>query len=426
MARQAAQDLLDAGFLPIPSKEKRPAVAHKPRPGGGGPLWTREVARRNMHLFDTYRELGVLCDNGVVVIDFDDVTTYDAWRADGLGSVFDATVLAKTRKGFHVWFRRSALCDQLDLFDGPTGFRIDADGRKIKNPIDVKTITRATTTVTVDNAEHVYHTPGFCSTWPSANKSWINSPFDFVLQPLPESLLTRLLKLRNQNASQRSAFTKPLRALRYRPPRVESTFWRPRMLDCACLAAMGFPADDMQDVLEYETMNDDMKNARYVGGTMQFKLKEGVPCPLCFEPKGHHNSYWVGHMADGTRRIRSNSRSCTAVAQMIPWTPAGQAAWMQDMRSIGTPASSRTMETFENQYSWFTQARDGFFFERTTFVFASNQGYGVIRFGLNALVGGYPRARLTTMPWVDDFLDSWVVPIPPLFFQTLERANAEE
>jgi hypothetical protein len=415
--------LLDSGFLPIPSKEKRPAVKHKPPPGGAGPLWSRDVARRNLELFDRFKELGVLCDDGVIVIDFDDVASYHTLRSKGFGQAFDTTVLARTRKGFHVWFRRTPLCEELGFYDGPMGFFTDASGKKQKKPMDIKTITRVKTTVLLPQGTCEYHTPGFCATFPSANKVWMNSPHNVALLPMPDDLLRLLHHERHASdpVVPRAVAPSAPRQL----PVSSVSFWRPCMLDEPCLTAMGFPRDKMRDIFEYASMNDNMTRAGYVNGTMQFKLVAGTKCPLCAKPDGHGNSYWVGHMKDGTRRTLNHTSSCTPngrrSAVLVPWTTEGVTRWLSAMRSEGTAASSQIMEAFENAYNWFTRPREGFFY-KSSLVFVCNEGYGIVQYALNKLIGGFPRAGLAAMPWIDELPDPWPVPISPAFFLALEES----
>jgi len=64
------------------------------------------------------------------VIDFDTVDLYQEWHAL-FASSFDATVSARTRKGFHIYYVRTPLCDELDLGDGPVGSVRDAKVRCI-------------------------------------------------------------------------------------------------------------------------------------------------------------------------------------------------------------------------------------------------------------------------------------------------------
>lgn len=164
---EAAVRLLNAGFLPIPSRRKHPAVPHKPV-GGSAPRWRRDMVLDNLPEFEKCKDLGILCDQGVFVVDFDDVGVYESWREGGFAAEFDNTVLAKTRKGFHVWFKRTALCDELGLNDGPVGTFVDTDGVKKKKPMDIKTVTSSSSTVVaLDGSTSQYWTPGFCAVHPS-------------------------------------------------------------------------------------------------------------------------------------------------------------------------------------------------------------------------------------------------------------------
>ena len=268
-----------------------------------------------LHTFDRVGDLGVLCDGGLFVVDFDEEATYHEWHAQ-FGAAFDDTVLAKTRKGFHVWFKRTPLCDALGLRDGPVGTFPGPDGKLLKKPMDIKTITASASQVPdPDNPGQTktYYTPGFCAVYPSPNKTWIRSPFEHVIRDVPDDLARRLLAERGGKpvpltgeGKRRREFTvvEELTATKTK------AFWRACELDVPCLVAMGFRRDLFLTLYEYEATKTRTEGG-YVGGTvLEFQMKKGFPCPLCGKSEGHSNSFWVAHLPDGSRKIKNMSPTC--------------------------------------------------------------------------------------------------------------------
>lgn len=190
--RAAAQELLDAGFLPIPAKAKHPTLPHTVEyAGASGPQWSRAHALADMAIFDKHTDIGILTDN-IIILDFDELDQSHSMGRELMASflalapqAFAETAAAKTGHGMHFYFRRTPLCDSLGVFDGGIGYAKDSngafilkpDGKKIKKPMDIKTLTNRTRE-TKDEAgrKGLYRTPGFCSTPPSIGKVWIRSP----------------------------------------------------------------------------------------------------------------------------------------------------------------------------------------------------------------------------------------------------------
>jgi len=434
-----AKRLLAAGFLPVPSFQKRPAVAHKPE-RGGQPRWRRDMVLANLDKFDHHKDLGILCDNGVFVVDFDDEAVYEAWRRDGFAADFDATVLARTRKGYHAWFRRTPLCDELSLTDGPVGSVVLPDGSKAKKPMDIKTLTASSTLVQAeDGSTSTYYTPGFCAVYPSPNKSWVRSPFEYVLQPLPDALARRLHAERHENAGPRTgpvrpASTPPLPApAAFSTPAGDESFWGPCRLDLVDLGAMGFPLDKLIEVATFYSLNARTREAGYVGNrTLQFKVLKGVACPLCRKQEGHDNSYNLLSRADGTRVVKSTSPACfprlyqardgtmhlsrepgryARTPVTIPWTEAGLAGWLAAMRDASEPVRDEALQRFTSVYNYFTNPRDAFLWQRKRLVLLCDQGVAAVDFSLPASRGGAAVATLTRMPWLEELPGAWSVPV---------------
>lgn len=384
-ASREAKRLLDSGFLPIPLNAglKRPALCHKPR-DSSGPRWTRETALQEPRLFSEYKDLGILCVDGVFVVDFDTRAEYDAWHAL-FGPSMDAAPMTQTSKGVHVWFRRSPLAEELGVYDGALGQRVLADGTKEKIPVDIKTITRQNTEVVrEDGSTFVYHTPGFLAVFPSSNKVWIRSVHDTPLLPVPDDLLQHIASLKpggiaaasRARSGSRSA-VEPKRVRRVELERGLATqpafVFKPTFEnDSHCLRYLGFDTAKISDQLYYNTINDRMRERGYLElGLFQFKYTGS--CPLCSKPKCHNKGFWLAYKTNGARYLRSFSENCKphggdfTSAVSVPWSMAGRAAWIASLRATSRPAPQWFIDLLSLEFQhWFGPVADAFFHENGT------------------------------------------------------------
>jgi hypothetical protein len=185
----------------MPAVGKRPKFGHKllpvSHPGGGVPRWTRTLARKNLHEFDRCDELGLLMTESLLVVDFDTEAVYAEWH-EQFKELFDSTALVRTKKGYHVYLKRSTYADAKQVYDGPMGFLWSAEqGKVVKRDIDLKTLTASTSTVLDDDgAAAVYHTPGFLSTPPSTGKLWVRSIFEWPPVEISDALVDRIVEER--------------------------------------------------------------------------------------------------------------------------------------------------------------------------------------------------------------------------------------
>jgi hypothetical protein len=391
--------------------------------------------------------MGLLCDQGLIVIDFDDTSGYEEMRAAGYAEFFDSTAMAKTRKGFHVFGLRTPLCDELELYDGPLYTYKESGDRT--NPMDLKTITNSKTKIVgADGQPAVYHTPGFCDVFPSPNKSWIRSVVECAPKPLPDALVRQLAEMRatvkpstnkRKQVGEPRAPKKPKKELYYD---AGTPFWRPGDLDVPCLVAMGFPKGAILSSYVYEIGEDSKtREAGYVGSAIfQFLLQKGVPCPLCGKREGHDNAFWVGHLADGSRRVKSQSPVCkpfykhangkTYEGQCkrsveIPWTAAGKAGWLRAFRARGVPLSAAAVSRFAEVYQGFAAARDIVCIGGRLLVLTCDvdgkPATAVVCFGTKDAVHGYARAGYTDKPWIEPAADVRPIPVPISAFEELLR-----
>lgn len=371
--KRAAVQLLDAGLLPIPALQKRPKYSHKPlpqnQPGGGVPRWTRELAQKQLHLFDECNEIGVLVTNNLLVVDFDTEKIYESWYAE-FKELFDATSLVKTKHGYHVYLRRTAYCNEKRVHDGPIGFFWnEATQKKEKKPVDIKTISASTSFVTgADGKVSVYHTPGFVSTPPSLGKAWVRSVFDCPPVDITDALVDRILTERGAFSSV-APHVKPARAeaahvtppcdaerepdahaaelaAEEQAPASQGFTWKPVFeRDKPCLESMGFT--NFQNVMTFHSCNAKSKERGYVTGGYEFQSTGRCPC--CQKPDGHGNFYFVMYRAEGNRRILNYSGNClptTYGKQLhtmipIPWTETGRANWLAALQTGAAPLAAQ-------------------------------------------------------------------------------------
>ena len=407
--------------------------------------------------FDRCGDLGLLCDNGIFVIDFDTEELFEEWYPD-FKETFDRTAMAKTRKGYHVWLRRTPLCDELNLHDGPMGNVpgvLGPDGKPLKKPMDIKSLTGSKSVVPdpADPSRTVdYYTPGFCAVYPSPNKVWIRSVLDTPMLDVPEALARRLLAYREPTGragvraegKRRREFTVvPSPATGGGSARDAKPFWRACELDLPCLAALGFRRDRMAAVYEYSATKTRSMGG-YVGGTvLEFQMHKGFPCPLCGKAEGHDNSTWVAHLPDGSRKVKSMSPVCfpTYVASNgkkypgrykssvdLPWSPEGVATWTQAMRARSVPAPAVLMEAMRAAYSGghpFADARDGFIFESRRLVFTCKAGVAVVAFGPGDETVAWPTAAVTQLPWMDKLPADKTVPLVGMTIDAFRVGVAE-
>lgn len=446
-ADEAAR-LLAAGFLPVPAYKKHPTVSHKPLLGGR-PQWFRNMVPYSMGLFDQKGELGLLCDDGLIVLDFDDVRSYEETRAAGFGDFFDSTSMATTRKGVHVFGRRTPLCDELRVYDGPM------TKKGVKYNMDLKTITDSKTTIRgPDGKPTVYHTPGFCDVFPSPNKTWVRHVIDCPPKPLPDALVRLLAELRATGEGQRAAGRaaaeatagpgRPAKRARVEAPPGPGAvpFWRPGELNVPCLVAMGFPRAAMSGAYVYHFSEDSkIFESGYVGGAVsRFQLQKGVPCPLCGTEVGHDNSFWVAHLPDGSRRIKSDSPICKPFwrgpdgtgrkqpglfkrSVELPWSASGLAGWVRAFKATGVALPAAAAERLAQAYQGFARVRDVACVGGRLLVLTYDEGdkpaTAVIAFGPADARFGYACAARAERPWATKGIDMRPIPVPVSFFEDL-------
>lgn len=441
----AARQLLSVGLLPIPAHKKHPAVSHKVI--GSGPQWSRAHAQADLDdpsgAFARADDIGILCDV-IVVLDFDHL---DAEDGEGTRIMqlfyslapneFAATVTAKTGHGRHVYFMRTPLCNQLDLYDGPLGVRKavggeavrDAKGRAVQMPMDIKTLTRRSSKCkAADGSFYVYNTPGFLSVCPSLKKMWLTPPTsaDDIL-PIPDDVVRKILELRGMAPKPDAKIGEPTaKVARTRPEPVQRPLAvkpRPGYMfepnldwDMDCLAAMGFNQSQVAKSYSIEKPNERMREAGYINGMYQF-LYSGKPCPLCHSEWGHINCYWVAVKPDGNRYIRQFSENCALPGEVqhkceIPWTSGGIAAYIDDMYKKGQPVAVDKLAVLG--YPTFDGAKRAWMQRPGQLLVDMGDGWVIeTRFAMGDLVRAWPVCRRSKKPWVASDGETWPCPIGP-------------
>jgi len=268
------------------------------------------------------------------------------------------------------------------------------------------------TVTNADGSTYEYATPGFVEVAPSPNKTWMRSPMEHRILPVPDEVARKLHETRRSSEepapkrrrleAKASAEVPTGRSPAGRGPRgLRPLVWRacvePNM---PCLAKMGFDAARMFDVHEYGAAGANMAGAGYVNGVVQFKLRCG-PCPLCAKPDGHQNAYWLGVRADGSRRVMNHSRSCAPggrrVAVLVPWTAAGRARWVEQARRAGAPVNCADAARLSPS---FAEARFAFLLRGCLYVCKAPSLFYVVQLGLPARYG-YPSIGQTAEPWLE-------------------------
>jgi hypothetical protein len=445
----AALELCTAGFLPIPAENKHPCRKHKPE-NGGQPKWTREkaVVEAKYGTFDRVGDLGILCDRGLFIVDFDTQEAYDTWRLLA-PAAFDATVTVRTRKGVHAWFMRTPECDELGVFDGPLGFVTDPGGGTTKYPIDIKTITSVTSTVKVSEEQsYLYHTPGFCSLPPSPHKAWVRCPFGpgaVPILPVPSEVVARITLERGNNinaAACGSSLEKrrrvpPSRARSPPPPAADQFVftWRPNIeLDLPDLRTMGFDTARLLNVSSFTTSNQNLIRLGYLShGVYWFKAQKEQQCPLCLRTPGHNNGYWVAHRSDGERRISNYSSSCVREdanvksARTIAWSAASIALHLARFVSFGTALSTVQRDALGRRWpalmahstaGWVTRGSKLYVQQAAAEEDGSIEVVEVA-YGVRDRTSGWPTVRITNKPFVPGIGAFTVAPLPASFFEML-------
>lgn len=343
--RQVAELYSARGLLPIPlsAKTKRPVRKHTPGIRSDGtftkPRWDRAAAWQFADNWDSCRpdgspkyDVGILLDKNTVagrvpfVVDFDTEQLFKTFESEFPEQLKQAG-LAKTSKGYHVWFWRSEYADERGIYDN---YRLmvgeDHAG-------DIKTITKSrrtwTDTVSGESGEHV--TPGNIAVFPSANKTWIRMPDPEAAQEVDDHIVDWVCKL--AKAKKRAGRGPP----RVRVPDivdapevsvVDLGPWSPNAaLDDACLRAMGFdPTNSSSYVREFTDIPE--AATTYAKGCYQFPADPAMAtCPICSKAGHEKNQFFVLYTPAGERRIFNFSAICLRGGRRLEWTAAGRAAW---------------------------------------------------------------------------------------------------
>lgn len=443
-AQEWAAAYLGGGLLPIPGRPssggKSPLFAHKPK--AGQLLWTREVARKKLGEFTT-QYVGLLLDRGLFVLDFDTAASFEDWRSC-FPDAFAATVCCATRKGFHVWFKRSTLTDSLDLTDGPLGFIADPNGgRGMKYPVDIKTRTGVASDVRLpDGSIQKYYTPGFLSVPPSPNKKWIRTPLTHDILIVPDAVVFRIRDEkakayapptgRQQRTVVPRALTDQTVTVPPRPPSASlhassggsgplqaqsKPFWRatPELfkhdLEAMMMGRVKF--SQFIGISAYDTLKDSMVERGYTGGVFWFRIPLGIPCFMCGKPAGHKNSFWICFKKDGSRRISNYNPACmptnfdvhTKTAVVIPFTKTGyrivrdaffkyciHKPRQQFITMLGCEFMCLKHYTFGCFYN-------SLYLVLYTDIPEADFSFAVIAFGFDSMERGLPMCFFTNMPW---------------------------
>jgi len=287
--RFEAERLLGLGLLPIPGSDKAPAgCRHK------NGKWSRAIAMINLKKFEKCASLCILLDStlddpniitNLIVFDFDDQTSYDYMRAKF--PVIDTAPLVQTTHGFHVYFQRTQLVEDLGISDCARALKIrlpEDDGLpfddKHKLLIDIKTRT------SVMNENGLY-TASVLSVPPSKGKKWIRAFPETPLLPLPDALADWIAARRVSGKRPRTHADQPSAAKK----RSALSSVRDRIEpNISALRRMGF-REPMQTAA-FDTVSEMSAQHGYCLGA-QFidpRVQDGSPCPVCSKSDGHRSN----------------------------------------------------------------------------------------------------------------------------------------
>ena len=192
-----AKRLIDLGITPIPAgPDKAPTWAHR-----GG------VYKPHPSYFTRCINFNLLTGNTLFVLDFDHKDIYDWFEARFPRPEHSA--LVKTSRGFHVYYRRTPLCDELELTDVARGLQW-LEG-EVGPDLDVDIKTRTGSLI------NGVYTSGNISAPPSLGKEWL-VPLTAQLPDLPDEIAYWLKDHRKPRA------TKKPRVETTSPP-LTSIFW---------------------------------------------------------------------------------------------------------------------------------------------------------------------------------------------------------
>lgn len=272
--------------LPIPGHpgaSKNPMLRHR------GGQYTRSAADRLMNGTQAppspNPNLGILLID-LIVLDFDDGALYHQLLRGGVLPAAGSTPLARTKKGYHVFFRRSPLANELQLTDNARVF-YDASGRLME--LDVKTVTRGE----LNNVP----TAGFLAVYPSPNKGWVVDIGDCAPMDIPDTLVRWLVEARRLAKSadriaprKRKPHDGGGRAKRSKEAPAVPQATRPRATGdrdmMQLLRLLRFPTDRYDRVDEHRPLEED-----HVIETFKWRQKGGRcgTCHMCGE-QGHTDS----------------------------------------------------------------------------------------------------------------------------------------
>ena len=287
--KESSQDIL----MILKASTKVPAYPHK----NGSWTWKafHDALPKQRDVFN----VGILLKS-LIVLDFDDEKEADKWveKFESLKTC----PLQKTSKGFHFIFRRSALCDQLGLFDKA---RCLANDDKILD-VDLKTICQT-------------GTAGVLSVAPSQGKHWIRAIYDHPVSKMPDQLATYLASLYGQ------------RTFVQRKPPLNG----PRMIKTAMNCSQKVVSQDVFPCLHQIGFQDIRIISLTENGAI-FDVKRDR-CPLCGHQ--HDRNHWWFMICDdhfGRRLLVQNYSNRCVLAKHIIDTDKTDFARISRYRHIKT------------------------------------------------------------------------------------------
>ena len=289
-----------AVVVPVKEKEKSPLVRH--RGNAFGIDDSEEFFRKNMYrIVPGGLRVGFLLRRWLV-LDFDGAPQYEKFKAR-FGEEVASAPRANTRRGVHVYFKRTPETDALDIWDRPlvdprTGAPLD---------IDCKTLT--------NSVKDGHYTGSLILCPPSAtygkapefkrhgnDYSWQEgaSLVDVDPKPLSSRIAKWIVKHSAQTSKKRS-----------QPPRADDRPKKARVEPevATHLVVKKFSDEDIGDA---SAMFATGARLEVTDDSADFytPFKTDAACPICMKGAKHNNQFYVAHRPDGLRVLRSFSPHC--------------------------------------------------------------------------------------------------------------------
>ena len=155
----------DNVLMQMKPETKRPVASHKG--------WSWEKYKKNIIPNKDDYEISMVLKT-FIVIDFDTQEVMAEWFSKF--PILQSVPFETSKKGGHLYFKRPAICDHIGIFDKAFAF-----GKKDHGAVDFKTIAQT-------------GTGGLMKCYPSTDRLWVRSIFDYPLIDFPDEIIDYYMK----------------------------------------------------------------------------------------------------------------------------------------------------------------------------------------------------------------------------------------